>query len=264
MDQIYFFTFLAPSATKRTETQRLNFAARNVAFYCGKCMEYHNHFVKKHETFGRKNITQWPQTSVDAREQSSSSDQLVEEYQPGAVTKPDQIIKVTSRKKINVHITGDSHKCYITGICETSNGELLITDRWNCKVKLLNQTYKVVDHFELPDSPVSMYSIDPSLVAVITCESSEFHFNRVTNGRLVQDRTLNLQHNCSGIAYHHSNLYITPGTALYQYSLDGTLLSKLNDDTTGLSESNDQQFDRYCTYYLINMKEIKVMLNVNH
>ncbi|KAH3880348.1 uncharacterized protein LOC127877458 [Dreissena polymorpha] len=83
-----------------------------------------------------------------------------------------------------------------------------------------------------------MCSIDSSLVAVITFGSSEIHFIRVTNGRLVQDRTLNLQHNCSGIAHHHGNLYITSGTDLYQYTVDGTLLSKLNNDTTGLLESS--------------------------
>ncbi|XP_052260888.1 uncharacterized protein LOC127865044 [Dreissena polymorpha] len=79
-----------------------------------------------------------------------------------------------------------------------------------------------------------MCSIDSSLVAVITFKSSNIYFIRVTNGRLVQDRALNLQHDCSGIAHHHRNLYITSGTALYQYSLDGTLLRKLYDDTTGL------------------------------
>ncbi|KAH3880347.1 hypothetical protein DPMN_004260 [Dreissena polymorpha] len=84
-----------------------------------------------------------------------------------------------------------------------------------------------------------MCSIDSSLVAVIILESREIHFIRVTtNGRLVQDRKLNLQHDCSGIAHHHGNLYITSGIALYPYSLDGTLLRKLYDDTTGLYKSS--------------------------
>ncbi|KAH3880346.1 hypothetical protein DPMN_004259 [Dreissena polymorpha] len=73
-------------------------------------MEYHKYFLKTHETLGKKNISQWPQNNVDAQEQSSSSDQLVEKYQPGAATKPDPIIIVTSRKKFNVRIKGDSIK----------------------------------------------------------------------------------------------------------------------------------------------------------
>ncbi|KAH3852315.1 uncharacterized protein LOC127874970 [Dreissena polymorpha] len=223
---------------KKRNTEAEFYCKECFKFYCSKCMEYHNYFVMKHVTFGKENISQWPQTSVDAQEQSSSSDQLVEEYQPGSVSKPDPIIKVTSSKKFNVHIKGDSDKCYINGVCETSNGELLIIDFSNRKVKLLNQTYKVVDHYELPNHPVSMCSIDSSLVAVITFESSVILFIRVTNGLLVLDRTLNLQQKCSGIAHHHGNLYITSGTALYQYTVDGTLLNKFNDDRSGLLESS--------------------------
>ncbi|KAH3848841.1 hypothetical protein DPMN_091224 [Dreissena polymorpha] len=91
---------------------------------------------------------------------------------------------------------------------------------------------------------MSMSSIVSSLVAVITSKrneihfirvkrseihfiivkTSDIHFIRVTNGRLVQDRILNLQHKCGGGAHHQGNLYITSGTALYQYTVDGTLL----------------------------------------
>ncbi|KAH3848840.1 hypothetical protein DPMN_091223 [Dreissena polymorpha] len=251
----WFFDFSCSYCHEKDRYTEAEFYCQKCCkFFCTNCEEYHTYC--EGNTLGKKDISQWPQNNVDAQEQSSSSDQLVEECQPGAVSKPDPIIIVKRSKKFNVHIKGDSFKCYINGICETSNGELLITDHWNRKVKLLNKTYKVVDHYELPNNPVSMCSIDSSLVAVITLESSEIYFIRVTNGRLVQDRILKLQNNCLGIAHHHGNLFITSGTVLYQYTVYGTLLSKLTDDTSGLSESNDQQFDSYCTYFRINMKEI--------
>ncbi|KAH3718703.1 hypothetical protein DPMN_061509 [Dreissena polymorpha] len=159
---------------------------------------------------------------------SNSSDQLVQGYQPGAVTKSDQIIKVKSSKKYSVKNEGENDSCYIGSICETASGELLITDWTNDKVKLLDQTYKVVAHCDLPGPPVSMCSIDSSLAAV-TMLPNEVHFIRVTNGQLIKDRVMELKHACLGIAHQHGNLYITNGRALYQYTLDGRLVRELCD-----------------------------------
>ncbi|KAH3854420.1 hypothetical protein DPMN_096962 [Dreissena polymorpha] len=108
----------------------------------------------------------------------------------------------------SVKIERDRCECCITGICVTATGELLITDQANYKVKLLDQTYKVMAHFDLSDVPNSMFSIDSSLVAVAVCNNG-VHFIRVTNGQLVQERTLALKHICKGIAHHQGNLYIT-------------------------------------------------------
>ncbi|KAH3873556.1 hypothetical protein DPMN_036794 [Dreissena polymorpha] len=164
---------------------------------------------------------------------ASSSHQLVQGYQPGAVSKPDQIIKVKSSKKYSVAIKGDKYECHITSFCETASGELLITDLINCKVKLLDQTYKVVAHFDLPSTSMSMSmcSIDSSLVAV-TVYNKEVHFIRVINSQLIKDRILKFQHNCFGIAHQHGNLYITDGRALYLYTVDGRLVREMYKDTS--------------------------------
>ncbi|KAH3873579.1 hypothetical protein DPMN_036817 [Dreissena polymorpha] len=168
---------------------------------------------------------------------SSSSHQLVQGYQPAAVSKPDQIIKVKSSKRYSVKIKGDKYTCFITSICETASGELLITDLDNCKVKLLDQTYKVVAHCDLPSDPRSMCSIDSSLVAV-TVGYNQVHFIRVTNGQLIKDRILKLQHSCFGIAHQHGNLYITDGEALYLYTVDGRLVREMYKGTSGYNAGN--------------------------
>ncbi|KAH3720353.1 hypothetical protein DPMN_063250 [Dreissena polymorpha] len=181
---------------------------------------------------------------------SSSSHQLVQRYQPGAVSKSDQIIKVKSYKRYSVAIKGDKDPCWITGICETASGELLITDYYNNKVKLLDQTYKVVAHCDLPRTPWSMCSIDSSLVAV-TVENTGVHFIRVTNGgfinlftQLKKDRILKFQHDCLGIAHQHGNLYITDGRALYHYTLDGRLVREMYKDTSVTSCAVSPDGDR--------------------
>ncbi|KAH3720305.1 hypothetical protein DPMN_063201 [Dreissena polymorpha] len=169
---------------------------------------------------------------------SSSSHKLVQGNQPGPVNRSDQIIKVKSSKKYSVKIEGYKYACWISGICETASGELLLTDWMNKKVKLLDQTYKVVAHYDLPRPPRSMCSIDSSLMAV-TVQNTEVHFIRVTNGQLIKDRILNLQHQCNGIAHQNGNLYITDGSALYLYTLDARLVREMYKDTSSNNTGNN-------------------------
>ncbi|KAH3839025.1 hypothetical protein DPMN_112446 [Dreissena polymorpha] len=162
---------------------------------------------------------------------SSSSTQLVQGYQSSALDRsdPNQVIRVKTSKKYDVRIEKDAYSCSISGICEIANGEFLLIDWKNLKVKQLDQTYKVVAHCDLPSHPVSICSIDSSLVAV-ALGIGEIIFIRVTNLKLVKDRTMKFQHLCHGIAHHHGKLFITTDTALYQYSVDGRLVSKLYED----------------------------------
>ncbi|XP_052245727.1 uncharacterized protein LOC127854708 [Dreissena polymorpha] len=111
---------------------------------------------------------------------SSSLQQTILGYQPGAAIKSDKIIKVKSSKKYSVNFKGDKGKCVINDICETASGELLIADFYNEKVKLLDQTYKVVAHYKLDYGPWSLCSIDTNLVAV-SMNNREVIFIRVTN-----------------------------------------------------------------------------------
>ncbi|KAH3816339.1 hypothetical protein DPMN_117854 [Dreissena polymorpha] len=122
-----------------------------------------------------------------------------------------------------VTLRSDKQVCGISGICETAKGELVITDQRNNKVKLLDPNFKVVTHYDLPSTPLSMCSIDSWLVAVAV-HINEVHFIRVKKSlfrRLVHNRTLKFQHECIGIAHHNDSLYITSGSALYCYTLDG-------------------------------------------
>ncbi|XP_052251093.1 uncharacterized protein LOC127858165 [Dreissena polymorpha] len=146
----------------------------------------------------------------------------------------DPIIKVKRSKKFNVkierHLQAYIVNCVVSGICVTAIGQLLITDYNFKSVKLLDQTYKVVAHCDLPGSPYYICSVDSSLVAIALI-NNEVHFIRVTNDQLVNDRILELQHYCMGIAHHKSNLYITDGSALYHYTVDGRLVSKMYKGT---------------------------------
>lgn len=157
-------------------------------------------------------------------------------HKPVVVSDTNRVFTTKSSKKYNVS-KKDKEKCCISGICETSTGDLLITDICNKKLKLLDQTYRVVAHCDLHAQPMSMCSIDSSLVA-LTLGFSGIYFIRVTNGQIVQERTLRLEHDCHGIAHNQGKLYITSGQALFHYTMDIILVSKVYEDTSGRCAGN--------------------------
>ena len=80
-------------------------------------------------------------------------------------------------------------------------------------------------------------------------------FVAVTNGQLVNGRKLQLPHAVAGIAYHRGALYLTSGTALYHYTLTGTLVRKLYEDTirgsTSKCNANQGFFSHLCGAALV-------------
>ncbi|KAH3820396.1 uncharacterized protein LOC127832185 isoform X1 [Dreissena polymorpha] len=147
--------------------------------------------------------------------------------------------RVRHDTEYSVKIDTDSDTCWISGICATTTGELLITDMWNNKLKLLDDNYKVVTHLDFSDKPWSICRVDSSQVAV-TVYDNQIHFISVTNGELVEDITFQLEHSCRGIAHHQGNLYITSGTTLYQYTVNGSLVNKLyHNNVTSCGVSPD-------------------------
>ncbi|KAH3848911.1 hypothetical protein DPMN_091295 [Dreissena polymorpha] len=68
---------------------------------------------------------------------------------------------------------------------------------------------------------------------------SEVNIIRVTNGQLIKDSILKFKHYCCGIAHHQGKLYVTDSTALYHYTVDGRLVSKMYEDASGRNTGNN-------------------------
>ncbi|KAH3876241.1 hypothetical protein DPMN_000078 [Dreissena polymorpha] len=81
-----------------------------------------------------------------------------------------------------------------------------------------------------------MCQISASEVAVTVSDGVQFI--SVANIQLVKGTKLQFQHHCTGIAHHEGNLYVTSGTALYQYTKTGALVQKIYEDTTASSTAS--------------------------
>ncbi|KAH3879679.1 uncharacterized protein LOC127876370 [Dreissena polymorpha] len=147
--------------------------------------------------------------------------------------KAGKAFNVQSNTKHNVRIPRDSSECCITGICVLTDGQVLVADWSNRRVKLLNQQYQVVSPWDVTDVR-DMCQITPSEIAVaVDDNASNTHnvqFITVTQSQLTLGRKLELQHTCIGIDHHEGELFICSGTALFKYTLSGKQVCRLYED----------------------------------
>ncbi|XP_052262164.1 uncharacterized protein LOC127866011 [Dreissena polymorpha] len=145
--------------------------------------------------------------------------------------KSSKVFNVQSITKHNVRIPSDKRICNIGGICVLPDGHVLVVDCTNQNVKMLNQQYQVVSHWDVNARPVDICLITPSEVAVaVNDHDSKIHevqFITVNQGKLVPGRKFQLQHECSGIDHHQGVLFVISSEELYKYTLNGKQVCSL-------------------------------------
>ncbi|KAH3878228.1 uncharacterized protein LOC127874053 [Dreissena polymorpha] len=145
--------------------------------------------------------------------------------------KSGKVFNVQSITKHNVRIPSDKVVCIMRGICVLPDGQVLVVDWNNENVKLLNQQYQVVSHWDVNAEPVDICLITPSEVAVaVNDHDSQIHevqFITVNQEKLVPGRKFQLQHDCRGIDHHQGVLFVISSEELYKYTLNGKQVCSL-------------------------------------
>ncbi|KAH3883599.1 hypothetical protein DPMN_007559 [Dreissena polymorpha] len=148
--------------------------------------------------------------------------------------KSGEVFNVQRKSVHNVRIPSDSVTCDISGICVLPDGQVLVADFDNKRVKLLSQQYQVVSHWDVNAYPRAICLITPNEVAVaVNDHNSKIHevqFITVNQGKLVSGRKFQLQHECTCITHHLGDLFVTSGKELYKYTLSGKLICRLYQD----------------------------------
>ncbi|KAH3853410.1 uncharacterized protein LOC127875279 [Dreissena polymorpha] len=139
---------------------------------------------------------------------------------------PDQVMTVKRKSEYSVRISSDTDlSCTLSGICCLPSGQVIVTDLDNQKVKLLDQHY-----CDVSSASRDVCQITSSEVAVTVDQNVQFI--SVSDGELVSGRKFRLLHAAYGIAFHQGALYVTSGTALYHFSLTGSLVKMLYMDAS--------------------------------
>ncbi|XP_052219825.1 uncharacterized protein LOC127837057 isoform X2 [Dreissena polymorpha] len=156
--------------------------------------------------------------------QQSSLGRIVDSMQSLKMN-PDQVMTVKRISEYSVRMSSDTWQSFrISGICCLPFGWVIITDVVNNKAKLLDKHYNVSSHCDLPNCPWDICQIKSSEVAVTG--NRDVQFISVSKGQLVNGRKFQFPHPTLGIAFHQGALYVTSGTALYHYTLNGSLVKK--------------------------------------
>ncbi|KAH3718411.1 hypothetical protein DPMN_061215 [Dreissena polymorpha] len=131
----------------------------------------------------------------------------------------------------------------VTALCVLSHDQILVAYQYNNNIKLLNHQYQVVSRYNLTAHPHDICQITPSEVALAVNDDTthEVQFVSMHDLRMVMGTKLKFEHSGFGIARYRKDLYITSGTsgtALDKYTISGTRLSKLYEDTTAGATGN--------------------------
>lgn len=134
---------------------------------------------------------------------------------------------VQPQPRVYVNIVDDRSKCDIVGSCQMPNGDILLVDTNNCKLKLLNQNHKIRGRVEFQGYPLDVCCIDTSL-AVVALHDSTIQCVTITAGereRIYAKIELGtktvLHHKCNGIVYNPANedILIADDTSVYVYAV---------------------------------------------
>ncbi|XP_052806029.1 uncharacterized protein LOC128235267 [Mya arenaria] len=126
----------------------------------------------------------------------------------------------------------DEESYAIVGLWELPSGDLVIADKTNNRVKLLNRKYVVTSSCDMPASPKDLCHTSGNEVAIAFNDSDRHgvQFINVTRGKLQKVRMFTTDHLCTCIAYHKGQLYTSSGNTLYQYNIDGKVIKKIYED----------------------------------
>ncbi|XP_053397409.1 uncharacterized protein LOC123551874 isoform X1 [Mercenaria mercenaria] len=138
-----------------------------------------------------------------------------------------------AENEINVKLTTDRCRCYISGSCFISDGSLLLADSNNNRLKHVNiSTATVKDHLDLDAVPNVVCQISDDEAAV-SLSNNTIQFVSLVD-KMATTRQLKLHHTCFGLAYMNGRLFISDFcSAVYIHDMTGTMLHKITADRSG-------------------------------
>ncbi|XP_045195206.2 uncharacterized protein LOC123550854 isoform X2 [Mercenaria mercenaria] len=111
--------------------------------------------------------------------------------------------------------------CTVRSICVLPNGNILIVDARNDTLKKLDSSYKFVGECRFTHSPRDVCYIGSNRAAVILRKTGiQFVNTQCIYGRMKQENTIQLDHECWGLDCYGDTLFYTCNDAVYTYNLE--------------------------------------------
>ncbi|KAH3777676.1 uncharacterized protein LOC127845310 [Dreissena polymorpha] len=177
----------------------------------------------------------------------------------------DQVITIKMKTEFCLATIPASNCCSIIDICQLSNGQIFLADNRNKRVLMLDKQFQVISQCGMSTYVQALCQTGTDMLAValnedIKGDKHDVQYIFVKNDQLVNGKNLPMSHNCIGIAHHQGRLYITSGTALYHYTLAGSLVEKLYEDTSGLRSVFKCAVSPRCDrIYVVNQEKYQLL-----
>ncbi|XP_053395679.1 uncharacterized protein LOC123524789 [Mercenaria mercenaria] len=127
----------------------------------------------------------------------------------------------------------DKGYCRIYSICSLPDGNILLVDFGNDRLKKLDSSYNVVSHCDFHDvSSVMTAMCYIGDDRTVVCDSTDRIRYVNVSGKLKLEHTVQLYHRCNGLACHGDTLYVRGDGTIYTYSrdfLEKHVLYNIND-----------------------------------
>ncbi|XP_053383610.1 uncharacterized protein LOC128549892 [Mercenaria mercenaria] len=145
------------------------------------------------------------------------------------------LYEVQSMQSYNVKLNDDVNTCDIWSSCILDSGDIILADRSNKKIKLIDcETYKVRNSMTVSTSPRSVCKISSVEVAVSLINQTVQFVS--TKKQLMPTRLLKVDCDCRGITVIDDQLVISEdGKKVYIYTMNGNRLKVIENEQ---SDSN--------------------------
>ena len=139
----------------------------------------------------------------------------------------------------NVSHMSDKKSCDIYGSCLLDNGDILLTDWDNMKVKRLDEKFNITDTCEVPGNPMGICSINPHEAAVTLTLQQTLQFIKLDK-TMTLSRKLVLGESCRGVTCHYGYIYVVCGGFKNEnvgtvriYTIAGSLVKIVETNNSG-------------------------------
>ena len=140
--------------------------------------------------------------------------------------------KIQSVRDVHVKETDDSETPWISGCAVMPSGHIVLCDRSNHKIKLLDSSYTLRESFKLSSSPGDVSIVDDNDIIITIPDTKQLQYVQVFP-QLKAGRVLQLDKKCWGVAVAGDKIFTTGGRKVLILDHHGNLQGRLGMNQDG-------------------------------
>ncbi|XP_060565735.1 transcription intermediary factor 1-alpha-like [Ruditapes philippinarum] len=131
--------------------------------------------------------------------------------------------------EINIKTQDDASDCFIESCALICPSQIIVTDRNNKCVKLVDVNNKTVSKYNLKYCPYGVAVVNPNLVAVTFPDDRKIQFFTITTGNKINESDMiNVRTGCKKIAIHEDKIIGITSESVEIMSMSGQLIKSLS------------------------------------